>query len=202
MKLKGRMGIKVSYTPKQIEAIKWGLDTIIEQRLLVLDEKDEEAAIALSSMFDTVLSKEYTSNRPIVLEVSKRQYRILGAIIKSLGSGEEAEVVEGSPLEVAEAYNPITVASVGKVSRKDIVYPSIITYRESQELLPIFDYLRDNAPFRELREGASRVGGELRLTRDIDYGELKGRQVLLGPKDAKLLDEVRSNLRKDNGPKG
>ena len=69
-----------------------------------------------------------------------------------------------------------------------------VTYEEAQKLQPVFRRLREEAPWKEARESASRLLGELSLVKKgVDY-ELGGKQVLLEPIDYEFLMDVITQL--------
>lgn len=71
----------------------------------------------------------------------------------------------------------------------EVVY---VSYEEAQKLIPIMEHFAQKAPYKEAKESAKRLLPELRLVRDLDYGPLQGRQVILRREDDRdfLIDAI------------
>lgn len=69
-----------------------------------------------------------------------------------------------------------------------------VTYEEVQTLMPIFRYLKREAPYKDLRRDAGRVLAELEPVRSLDYAPLRGYQVVLDEREADLLKKVMSEF--------
>ena len=71
--------------------------------------------------------------------------------------------------------------------RGNVIY---VTYEEAQKLKPFFEAAKTHGPYKEARESAGRILGELRHAKPIDYSPLKGYQMFLGNKDHEFLMDV------------
>jgi len=68
-----------------------------------------------------------------------------------------------------------------------------ITVEEARKLKPIFENLREIAPWKDAKESASRILMELRHIKDIDYSPFPGQQVFLSPVDYRFYLDVLNN---------
>lgn len=70
-----------------------------------------------------------------------------------------------------------------------------VTYEEAQRLQPVFRQLRQEAPWKEARESASRILEELSFVKkDVDYSTEGGKQLFLQNVDYDFLMDVITQL--------
>jgi len=70
-----------------------------------------------------------------------------------------------------------------------------ITYEEATRLKPVFRRLAKEAPWKEARESARQILGELEYVKDVDYKPLPGSQLFLDKDiDMEFLLDVMNQL--------
>jgi hypothetical protein len=62
-----------------------------------------------------------------------------------------------------------------------------ITYSDAQRLIPFYEKVAKEHPWKEVRESAKRLLRELRMVRDIDYSPASGHQLILNRVDHQFL---------------
>jgi len=65
-----------------------------------------------------------------------------------------------------------------------------VSYEEAQKLIPVFQWLAKHGPYREVRDDAKAILGELKMVRPISYEPLKGRQIFLTERQYDLFTDV------------
>lgn len=73
--------------------------------------------------------------------------------------------------------------------------PVFVSYEEAQALIPIFEYYARDGQWKEVRADARIILKELRDVRDVNYGQLPGRQIFLEDDQADFFMRVRREAR-------
>jgi hypothetical protein len=67
---------------------------------------------------------------------------------------------------------------------------TFITYEEAVKLKEFFKDAKKHGPYKEARDSAGRILGELERVRNIDYEPFPGYQLVLSPGDMRFLRDV------------
>lgn len=68
--------------------------------------------------------------------------------------------------------------------------PVYVSYEDAQILIPIFEKIVEQAPWREARGDATAILRELERVRDIDYKGFSGKQIFLTHRQADLFESI------------
>jgi hypothetical protein len=75
-----------------------------------------------------------------------------------------------------------------------ISVPVYVSYVEAQKLIPIFEYYKEKGPWKEVREDARDILRELKDVKDINYGQLKGKQIFFTDKQFEFFNDVKAEV--------
>ena len=66
----------------------------------------------------------------------------------------------------------------------------VVSYKEAQELLPLFEKFSREAPYSEARKDARYIAEELKNVRDINYGPMRGKQIMLSTRQKEFFEDT------------